>query len=115
MIKGKIILVPFPFDDLSCKKVRPALCLTDFIGNHDHIISAFMSSRIPPCLLPSDVIIGSGHSDFVLTGLKVSSTLRLHRMMTISKSLIKRELGRLSSSLQEEVEQKLKQLFGLNN
>jgi len=36
-------------------------------------------------------------------------------MMTISKSLIKRELGRLSSSLQEEVEQKLKQLFGLNN
>jgi len=115
MIKGKIVSEPFPFDDLSSQKVRPALCLTDAIGNHDHIILAFMSSRIPTYLLPSDVIIGSGHSDFVMTGLKVSSTLRLHRMMTVSKSLIKRELGLLSSSLHEEVGQKLKQLFGLNN
>ena len=32
MLKGKIVLVPFPFDDLSATKVRPAVCLTDSIG-----------------------------------------------------------------------------------
>jgi len=28
MIKNAIMLVPFPFDDISDTKVRPALCLT---------------------------------------------------------------------------------------
>ena len=32
MTKGKIVFVPFPFDDLSSTKVRPAVCLTNPIG-----------------------------------------------------------------------------------
>ncbi|HXU31960.1 MAG TPA: type II toxin-antitoxin system PemK/MazF family toxin, partial [Thermoanaerobaculia bacterium] len=27
--KHKVVLVPFPFDDLSSTKVRPAVCLTE--------------------------------------------------------------------------------------
>ncbi|MCD4798846.1 MAG: hypothetical protein K8R19_07550, partial [Methanosarcinales archaeon] len=27
MMKGKVVLVPFPFDNLSTTKVRPAICL----------------------------------------------------------------------------------------
>ncbi len=29
MTKYKVVLVPFPFDDLSSNKVRPAVCLTN--------------------------------------------------------------------------------------
>lgn len=29
MTKYKVVLVPFPFDDLSSSKVRPAVCLTE--------------------------------------------------------------------------------------
>ena len=29
MTKGKVVLVPFPFDDLSSAKVRPAVCLME--------------------------------------------------------------------------------------
>jgi DNA-directed RNA polymerase subunit RPC12/RpoP len=29
MMRGKVVLVPFPFDDLVATKVRPAVCLTD--------------------------------------------------------------------------------------
>ncbi len=32
MTKGKVVLVPFPFDDLSATKVRRAVCLTEPIG-----------------------------------------------------------------------------------
>lgn len=32
MTKGKVVLVPFPFDDLMMAKVRPAVCLTEPIG-----------------------------------------------------------------------------------
>ena len=46
MIKNAIVLVPFPFDDFSFSKVRPALCLTSAIGKYEHIIIAFISSKI---------------------------------------------------------------------
>jgi mRNA interferase MazF len=45
MIRGKVVLVPFPFDDLSSTKVRPAVCLTNPIGPHRHVIVAFISSQ----------------------------------------------------------------------
>ena len=41
---GKVVLVAFPFDDLSGSKVRPAVCLTDPIGPHRHVVLAFVSS-----------------------------------------------------------------------
>lgn len=46
MIKSSIVLVPFPFDDFSVSKVRPALCLTSEIGKYNHVIIAFISSKI---------------------------------------------------------------------
>ena len=56
MTKGKVVLVPFPFDDLSAAKVRPAVCLTDPIGPYRHIILAFLTSQIPADLLATDSI-----------------------------------------------------------
>ena len=47
MLKYKVVLVPFPFDDLSSTKVRPAVCLTRAIGLHNHVVLAFITSRIP--------------------------------------------------------------------
>ncbi|MEM3464070.1 MAG: type II toxin-antitoxin system PemK/MazF family toxin, partial [Candidatus Bathyarchaeia archaeon] len=43
-MKGKIVLIPFPFTDLTRTKLRPALVL--FEGEKD-VIVAFISSRIP--------------------------------------------------------------------
>ena len=57
MIKNTIVLVPFPFDDFSVTKVRPALCLTNEIGKYNHVIIAFISSKIPDDLIESDNII----------------------------------------------------------
>lgn len=38
MTKGKIVLVPFPYDDLSTNKLRPALCLTNPVGGRRQVI-----------------------------------------------------------------------------
>jgi mRNA interferase MazF len=113
MTRGKVVLVPFPFDDLSTVKVRPAVCLTDPIGLHRHVILAFITSRIPTDLLESDLVLESSQADFAVTGLRVTSTLRLHRIMTVMTALIRRELGELSPRMQAEVADKLRKLFGL--
>ena len=74
MMRGKVVLVPFPFDDPRATKVRPAVCLTDPIGTHRHVILAFISSRTPADLLETDLILNSGQADFAMTGLRVTST-----------------------------------------
>ena len=113
MIMGKFVLVPFPFDDLKTTKVRPAVCLTEPIGKHHHVILSFISSQIPINLLDTDVVLDSNQDDFNITGLRISSTIRLHRLMTVTTTLIRRELGELSPQMQSEVAKKLKKLFSL--
>jgi mRNA interferase MazF len=113
MTRGKVVLVPFPFDDLSATRVRPAVCLTEPIRLHRHVILAFITSRIPADILDTDLVLDASRADFASTGLRVSSTLRLHRLMTAATSLIRREMGELSSGMQTEVANRLRKLFGL--
>jgi mRNA interferase MazF len=112
-MKYKVVLVPFPFDDLSSTKVRPAVCLTESIGKHKHVILAFITSRVPEDPLSTDLVFVDADKDFSATGLRVSSTLQLHRMMTVAANIIVRELGQLPTSKQKEVAGKLKLLFGI--
>lgn len=112
--RGKVVLVPFPFDDLSATKVRPAVCLTHPIGNYQHILLAFITSRLPIDPLPTDIIFDDAHPDFFNSRLVKPSTLRLHFLMTARTSLILRELGVLSVSTQEDVSRRLCNLFSHN-
>ena len=113
MMIGKVVLIPFPFDDLSTTKVRPAVCLTDPIGLYRHVILAFISSQIPTELLETDIVLDSEQADFEITGLRVTSILRLHRLMTVTTTLIKRELGVLPLQIQDDIAERLQNLFGL--
>jgi mRNA interferase MazF len=111
MIKNSIVLVPFPFDDFSVLKVRPALCLTSEIGIHEHVINAFISSKIPDDLVDSDLIIQQETEQSAGTGLAVDSVIRLHKMVTIPKYLIKRKLGTINKALEVEIIAKIRHLF----
>lgn len=112
MIKHKIVLVPFPFDDLSDSKVRPAICLTNSIGIFNHVIIAFISSKIPDTLLSTDLLMLKNESGFGQTGLSVDSVIRLHKMVTVPRSLIKRELGSIDEEMGLRVRSRINELFG---
>jgi hypothetical protein len=57
-------LAVFPFDDLSATTVWHAVCLTEPIGPHRHVILAFITSRIPADLLDTDFVLDVSHADF---------------------------------------------------
>jgi mRNA interferase MazF len=113
MTRGKIFLVPFPFDNISATKVRPAVCLTDPIGVYRHVVLAFITSQVLPDVEDSDLVLEPNHSDFAATGLRVASTVRLHRLVTLRTSMLQRKLGELSPILQADVDEKLRKVFGL--
>jgi len=114
-LRGKVLLVPFPFDDFSAQKVRPLVCLTEPIGPHRHVVVAFITSRVAADFLATDLLLSQEHPDFRRTGLHVTSTLRVHRLMTVPTNFIERELGELSPTLLAEIQQRLLQLFSLND
>jgi mRNA interferase MazF len=112
-MRGKVVLVPFPFDDLSSTKVRPAVALIDPVPPHRHVVLAFVSSVIPAPLLPTDLLLDPSHPDFLQTGLRVRSVLRLHRLMTVTTAIVRRDLGDLSARQLGDVEARLRLLFNL--
>ena len=111
MIKNSIVLVPFPFDDFSVSKVRPALCLTSEIGKYNHVIIAFITSKMPEDLIESDMILRKQSESSLGTGLTIDSVIRLHKIVTIPKSLIKRKLGSINQSVEVEIKRKITLMF----
>ncbi len=87
---GTIVLVPFPFTDLSSSKVRPALIVSANRGKQSDVIVCFISSK------PSRGSLSFSLPADSHTGLKVRSTVRLDKIATLSKEVILGELGRAS-------------------
>ena len=77
------------------------------------MVLAFITSRFPDEMLETDLLIESRHPSFAAIGLRVASTLRIHRLVTASASIVLRELGELPPDLQAEVGRKLRILFAL--
>jgi mRNA interferase MazF len=109
-VKGKIVLIPFPFTDLTSTKLRPALVLIE--GEKDCVV-AFISSRVPEALSSTEILIHEDHEEFAKTGLKRSSVVRLDKVATVSKSLMLGEIGEIGESLRGEINLKLREAYQL--
>ena len=107
-MKGKIVLVPFPFTDLTATKLRPALVL--FEGERD-VVVAFISSRLPHELGPTDIMVDEDLPDFELTGLKVASVIKLDKVATISKELILGEIGEIGVMLKKKINRAISKAY----
>ena len=107
-MKSKIVLVHFPFTNLSGSKLRPALVIHE--GEQD-VIVAFISSKIPSSLQKSDLLITTDHPAFRSTGLKTSSVIKFDKIATVSKILIEGEIGEVLLSLTDECNDIMHHLF----
>lgn len=87
---GEVVLVPFPFSDLSQSKVRPAVCLAD-AGRGDWILCQITSSAYgDPAAIPLD------DRDFTSGGLLVASFARPGKLFTAHAGLMIRSVGILT-------------------
>jgi mRNA interferase MazF len=87
---GEVVLVPFPFSDLSTSKVRPAVCLAD-AGRGDWVLCQITSSPYgDPAAVPLDA------PDFASGGLLVASYARPGKLFTAHAGLFVRSVGVLT-------------------
>lgn len=109
--RGAIVLIPFPFTDLSANKVRPALIISKNRNRNDDIVVVFISSIVKGRIFNTDVKIKKDHKNFKKTGLKTDSMIKVDKIATLNKKIIIGELGVLNKQILKEVNKKLKHLF----
>ena len=108
-MKGKIVLINFPFTDLTSSKLRPALVLYE---SEKDVTVVFISSRISKAT-PNDVLIEEAHSEFKATGLKVDSFVKIEKIATLSKKLVIGELGQVGPEIKKEINDKVRKTLKL--
>ena len=102
---GAIVLIPFPFTDLSETKVRPALVISS-LKKGDDIIVVFISSQ-KERLGAYDIQIAPTKEN----GLKTLSTIRCAKIATLDTKILIGELGSLPSKELTRVRAVLKTIF----
>ncbi len=106
MNKGDLVLIPFPFTDLTGSKNRPPLVLAS--GKLDVTVS-FISTQLK-WKEKTDLSIAPNNKN----GLKKESLIRLSKLATIDKDLVLGRLGRIDESIRISVNVNLKRIFGLD-
>lgn len=105
MPKGDILLITFPFTDLSSTKLRPAVVLAE---DDDDITACFITTKLH-WQDSTDLLIEPN----LVNGLKRTSLIRTSKISTLNTSLIKGVLGRLTGTEIEDLNKKLKILLQL--
>jgi mRNA interferase MazF len=88
-VKGEVIVIEFPFSDLVQVKRRPSLVIK--VPKGDDIIVCQITGKS----YERTVEIPIKKEDFHTGNLKVESYMRLDKIFSIEKSLVKYKVGRL--------------------
>jgi mRNA interferase MazF len=94
--KGQITLFAFPQTDQAIGKLRPALILRPLPGSHGDWLICMISSQLYHEVPEFDEIIRDTDSDFLQTGLKQTSLIRVTRLAVVSSNLLEGGMGTLS-------------------
>ncbi len=106
MKKGDIVLIPFPFTDLTGNKNRPAILLID---SDEDVTVAFISTQLH-WKEDTDILLSPNEQN----GLKKQSLVRLSKFATIDKSLVLGKLGELDANTVKNININLKKILKLD-
>ncbi len=95
--KGSIILIPFPFSDLSKSKLRPAVVLAPS-GKGDWILCQITSKQYI-----DQKAVEISDQDYQTGSLRVTSFARPGKLFTANNSLIISEVGKLKENILDSI------------
>ena len=96
-LKGQVVIVPFPFSDLSGSKRRPALVIAD-PGGSDVVLCQITSKA-----KYDGMEVSLFAADFVTGGLPVASNIRPNKLFTADRATLVGVAGTINSVRYQEV------------
>jgi mRNA interferase MazF len=107
MSKGDIVLVPFPFTDLSGNKVRPAVLLHASKKSQDCIVAFISSVRDKTSSFNVKINKSSKNN------LKSDSVIKVDKITTLDKKMVIGKIGKVENEYIKIINEKIKIIFGL--
>lgn len=96
--QGDVVLVPFPFTDLSSKKTRPALVLSNSKYNGTDLILCGITSQSSGI---QEIPLAT--HDMEAGGLPLISYVKYGKIVTVSTELIIGKLGTISKNKRSQI------------
>ncbi|WP_458413088.1 type II toxin-antitoxin system PemK/MazF family toxin [Schinkia sp. CFF1] len=107
--QGDIVLVPVPYSDLTNKKQRPVLVISN--DNYNKITEDLVVVAITSQLKDLDYSVVIESKDLSEGELKVTSVVRADKVYTLSKDIVRKKFGKVHPEVLEGVRTKLVELF----
>lgn len=104
---GDIILIPFPFAELTNRKVRPAVVITETADKYKDLVVSAISSVVPSTISHREIILRPDK----VNNLRSDSVVKVDRIVTLKKEDKIATLGRLSLNELLEFKQILLQII----
>ena len=105
--EGQITLFKFPQTDQQAGKLRPALVLRKMPGRYDDWLICMISSQLHQKIQELDEVITTKDSDFIRSGLKLSSVIRISRLAVVEEDILLGKLGQISHDRLSRMKQNL--------
>ncbi len=106
LIKGDVVVMPFPFTDLRNYKKRPALVVSSLEGD-DAIFCQITSVRTSR----DDYSVEYAEGDFYTGDLPEDGNIRPNRLFTGDENIVIRKAGRFTQKKINEVMDKIGEIF----
>ncbi len=103
--KKDIILVPFPFSELTYAKKRPALILASIPTRNELICMMLTSTK------DTDPAVDIPINNLAGTGLPKPTVARISRLFTLKSSIVNKKIGRINVFEFNTITDKLIQLL----
>ncbi|MBS3092086.1 type II toxin-antitoxin system PemK/MazF family toxin [Candidatus Pacearchaeota archaeon] len=104
-VKGEVVILPFPYTDLSTIKKRPALIVATLKG--ENIILAQITTKHRD----DEDALTLKKTDFISGVLKMDSLIMPSILFTVESSTVNYKAGKIKPEKIKEVEKKLVDIF----
>ena len=104
---GQLGLLRLPQADLTPGKLRPVLLIAQVPGRHGDWLVCRVTSQLHQAVSGFDDVITPAAADFVQSGLKVASVVRVGRLAVVEAELVQGVLGAVSSDRLRQVRLRL--------
>jgi mRNA interferase MazF len=91
-VRGDVVIIPFPFSDLSGAKRRPAFVITDIPGSDIILCQITSKAKSDP------YAVSISNTDFISGSLPLNSYVRPNKLFTADKNIILSVAGHVSDA-----------------
>ncbi len=99
LVKGDIIVIPFPFTNLTTTKKRPALIISKPIGEDLLVTQITGKNNLNKYSIEID--------DFETGNLPIKSFAKTNKIFTLNKTLVLKKAGKVKQKKLQEIQEKI--------